>query len=203
MANKFKMKLKIQGFELEIEGSREDVPLIAQSVGQQVAGMLAPATDIIEGEISQNNSNNAEPTAKADTVSTKKKSSKKRPKSSGTTSNEGKAKAIDLNHDSTKWGTPLQSWNTTNKAIWLLYIVSQQVNISELTASQISETFTRYFRLAKPIQPYHIGRWLGQIKNKSGSPVGEDSSKNPSTWYLTQAGQKLAQELVAEALKQV
>ncbi|MEH2257179.1 hypothetical protein [Nostoc sp.] len=54
MANKFKIKLKVTGFELEVEGSREDVPFMAQAVGQQMSGLLIPASNIVEGEIIEN-----------------------------------------------------------------------------------------------------------------------------------------------------
>jgi hypothetical protein len=38
VANKFKIKLEVAGFKLELEGSRDDVPLMAQAVGQQMSG---------------------------------------------------------------------------------------------------------------------------------------------------------------------
>ena len=34
--SKFKFKLKLQGLELEMEGAREDIPLMAQNLGNQL-----------------------------------------------------------------------------------------------------------------------------------------------------------------------
>ena len=39
--SKFKFKLKLQGLELEMEGAREDIPLMAQNLGNQLTGTLA------------------------------------------------------------------------------------------------------------------------------------------------------------------
>ena len=50
---KFHVKLKLQGLELEVEGSRDDIPSIRQSLNQQLAGLLEPATDMAEGKISK------------------------------------------------------------------------------------------------------------------------------------------------------
>ena len=51
--SKFKVKLKLQGLELEIEGSRDDMHLIGQNLGQQMAGLLQPAGAIVEGQALQ------------------------------------------------------------------------------------------------------------------------------------------------------
>ncbi|HLX13217.1 MAG TPA: hypothetical protein VKS81_10435, partial [Bacteroidota bacterium] len=52
--SKFRVHLEISQFKLEVEGSREDIPQIIKSVGEQVAGMLDPSAQIIEGhEITQ------------------------------------------------------------------------------------------------------------------------------------------------------
>ena len=52
--SKFKVKLKIQGFELEIEGSREDAGLLSQNLGKQMNSILQPMGAIIEGEVVEN-----------------------------------------------------------------------------------------------------------------------------------------------------
>jgi len=40
--------MKLQGLELGIEGSREDASLLSQNIGAQVAGLMAPVSNIIE-----------------------------------------------------------------------------------------------------------------------------------------------------------
>jgi hypothetical protein len=49
MSSKFKITLKLQGFELQVEGSREDIPMLTKNVSAQLAGMLMPATNMVEG----------------------------------------------------------------------------------------------------------------------------------------------------------
>jgi hypothetical protein len=39
LMSKFKFKLKLQGLELEMEGSRDDIPLIAHNLGNQLTGL--------------------------------------------------------------------------------------------------------------------------------------------------------------------
>ena len=41
--------MKLQGFELEVEGSREDAALISNQVGKQISGML-DLEEIIQGK---------------------------------------------------------------------------------------------------------------------------------------------------------
>jgi hypothetical protein len=47
--SKFHIKLKLQGLELEVEGTRDDLPVIRRSLGQQFEGLLNPATEIAQG----------------------------------------------------------------------------------------------------------------------------------------------------------
>jgi hypothetical protein len=46
---KFRIKMKLQGFELEIEGSREEASRISQNLGEQMSALLRPAGVIIDG----------------------------------------------------------------------------------------------------------------------------------------------------------
>src|SRR5437588_13047722 len=48
---KFKLTLKVTGLELQVEGSREDVSLMTQAVGQQLAGIVTPGAEVIDGQI--------------------------------------------------------------------------------------------------------------------------------------------------------
>ena len=50
--SKFKIKMKLQGLELEIEGAREDSSNIGRNLGGQLANLLQPAIKIIDGEAS-------------------------------------------------------------------------------------------------------------------------------------------------------
>jgi len=202
--SKFKVKMKLQGFELEIEGSREDVPLIAQNLSQQLSGLMAPAGAIIDGQ-SLNTPLTSAPAiltaGSTDTSSTKRKSRRHsgNPKTPPDIAVES---VVHWRHDSTKYGSPQQEWVTADKAIWLLYVVKMETQTAELSANQIFSTFNKHFKQAGIIQKFNVKRDLGKLKvGKGAALVGEDTTKDPSCWYLTASGDKKAQELIAQALK--
>jgi hypothetical protein len=203
MAQKFKIKLKVTGFELEVEGSRDDVPLMAQAVGQQMSGLLIPAASIVEGEIVEDK-NSSPPSIESQLKPRKKKSPRQHSTTSSVQASNGKsgAIAVDWRHDPSKWGTPQQEWSTANKSIWLLYVVSKEASLTELNGSEIAETFNKHFRQSGAIRTGQVNRDLGQSKGAKGKPamIAENTTKRPSGWYLTQEGEKFAQELVTKAL---
>ena len=45
---KFRIRLKVQGFELEVDGEREDIPAITAAVQQQLTGLVTPAESIAD-----------------------------------------------------------------------------------------------------------------------------------------------------------
>ena len=197
--SKFRVVLKIQGFEMEIEGSRTDVPAITRSLSQQIAGLLLPAAQIADA------SSPTELTSPAEVI----EQGGKRRKHGNATRRVGSAPrgdtvnkdvAIDWVHDSGIWGTPMQSWSTATKSIWLLYVVEKEKGISELAAANITATFNKHFKQAKRIMVGNVSRDLGKLKMGSDAPVSEDTTKSPSTWFLTNAGKKKAESLVAGAL---
>lgn len=129
MANKFKIKLKLTSFELEIEGSREDVPLMAQAVGQQMSGLLLPASGIVEGEIVEDKSLPQAP-PEPQPKPRRKPASRRRSTASTSLTSNGKnlvVAAVDWRHDPSKWGNPQQDWTTADKSIWLLYVISKEL----------------------------------------------------------------------------
>lgn len=200
--SKFRMKLKLQGLELEIEGSREDASLISRSVGQQVASLLHPASGIIEGKDVLNGLPVLEISPPLPSAPLKKA---RRRKQTGTASpaDGERSPAVDFRHTPEKYGNPRQHWKTAEKSLWLLYVLKEAAGIGELTGPNLAKTFNKHFRQSGPIQTGHVGRDLGRLKvNETPSPVGEDTTKTPSTWFLTDQGIRRAQALVADALGQ-
>jgi hypothetical protein len=208
--SKFKMHLKLTGLELEIEGSREDIPQIAQGVSQQLTSLLTPAARIASGSVDDEISHEVESVTStvepgSDNLASTR-GSRKRRRSAGvvristTGESSTQSEVVDWRHDPAQWGTPLQSWTTKKKAVWLLYIVGKQTDRQELSAPSIAATFNRYFRAAKPIRPQNVSRDLGLATVGVGAVVAEDPTKNPSVWYLTDAGQRYGSALVAESL---
>lgn len=173
-----------------------------------MAGLLQPTASIVEGEIVDNgNSNSRSSHLNMPQISTPPESKRSRPKrkrAAAPANLAGSAKndnVISWNHDPAKWGNPLQSWNTASKAIWLLRVVGAEAGITELSAPTIRDTFNRHFRQSGAIRGNNISRDLGKLKTESLPKLGEDTTKDPSVWYLTHEGEKRAMELVAEALK--
>jgi hypothetical protein len=59
---------------------------------------------------------------------------KPRRSSSSKSSEEGSELGLDLPHDPAKYGSPLQSWVTANKAICLLFVTGKVIDRKELGA---------------------------------------------------------------------
>ena len=110
------------------------------------------------------------------------------------------AKSVDWPHDPDSWGMPPQKWNTAKKAQWLLYVVSRQTDVREMTSSQIAVTFNKHFREAGTIRPQNVARDFGKLKTKSPAPVSQDTTKDSGSWFLTQSGEAEAAELANQAL---
>ncbi len=202
---KFKVRLKITGFELEVEGNRDDVPLIAQNVGQQFTGLLQPAADIVEGEIVSDNGGTPPPPAEQESAGSKRKRSPKRRSPAavaGSPANQPNETAIDWVHDPAKWGTPQQSWRTAQKAMWVIYVVGKEKHITEVSSAQIANTFNKHFKQAKTIHRGNIARDLGKLKMGTDAVVSENTTKSPSTWFLTQAGERAVEDLITKTLGQ-
>lgn len=209
--SKFRIKMKLTGLELEIEGTREEMPQIAQNLGRQFSGLIQPAAGIVQGELLPSDRRITPsvpvvaPTTDNGSSSGRKRGSRKRKSASGAAAaaagtDSGAAPAdliVELTHDATKFGMPKQEWSTAQKAIWLIYVVGEQTDRRELTAHQIEATFNRYFREARQILVQNIARDLGKQRARTkDAPVAEDNTMDPSPWYLTEAGRREAQELV-------
>lgn len=200
---KFKISLKVQALEVNIEGEREDIPAISRALSQQLTGLIAPSVGIAslgsdEHEDPQGPSA-PQPAQLVEEVkrrTTKKRAASKRP-TPGTDATDA---PVDWRHDPAKYGSPAQAWSSANKAIWLLYVVSESTDIKELSAKRIADTFNKHFRQAKTILAFNVSRDLGKLKGKAPALIGEDTTKDPTAWYLTTEGTKAAQALVAKAL---
>jgi hypothetical protein len=195
--SKFKVKFKITGLELEIEGTREDVPLISRNLASQFGNVFSPAANIVQGTPPSTPRELLEviPAAPAAGQARSKRSSRRTSASADTTKVE---KIFDWTHNVQEWGTPSQDWNPLQKSIWLLYVAKAQGVTGEMTSSQIANTFNKHFRQAGTIRPSNVSRDLGKAKTLAPAKVGEDSTKTPASWFLTVEGEKTAAELMNE-----
>jgi hypothetical protein len=195
--------MKLENFELEIEGAREDAALISRNIGQQMASLLGPTEGIVDGD-----NPDAAPhrlaVASASVDSANKRTRRRRQASgSAPTESDSSSVVVDFKHHPEKFGNPRQDWKTADKSVWLLYVVKEAAGIGELTTRGLVETFNKHFRQSGTITTSNVTRDLGRLKVKEQpAPVGEDTSKTPSPWFLTEEGRKRAQNLVAAALGQ-
>ena len=190
--SKIKVTLKIQGFELEVEGDRQSVPEILGAVQREIGNQLSLPQALVDGQQpSQPVEKNLTSPEAYDEPTKKRKQKSKRAKSESS-----EEPPLDFQHDAANWGTPLQNWTTAQKSIWLLYVVESQGVAAEMSAPQIAATFNKHFRHANPINAGYITRDLVREK---GNLVGEDTSKDPSAWFLTQSGKTAAEQLVTQA----
>lgn len=192
--------MKLQGFELEIEGDRHDASVIGRSIGDQISGMISPGISIVEGELSPKpNSPAVQATAFLEPA--RRRSTKRSKPTTGTNSgnSDSTSSVVDFRHDSATYASPSQQWSTCDKALWLLYVVKEISGIAELTNSQIVNTFNAHFRQAKTIRHSNVSRDFGKLKTATPSLVGEDNTKSPSVWFLTDEGIRHAQTIIAKA----
>ena len=203
--SKIKIKFKLQGRELEIEGTKDDVPLIMDGIGQQISGLLQPAATIVgEPDLDQVSKGVIPASLAPLKPEGKKRPNKKKSNNTSNTSSNGASGAIDFINKPEQYGTPRQIWKTSQKAMWILYVVSKETSFTSMTAPQISDTFNKHFRQAGEVRGSNISRDLGKLKVTRGSlpPVSEDTTQSPSQWFLTEEGEKLIVNQIQEQLSE-
>lgn len=183
---KFRIRLKVQGLELEIDGERQDIPAITATVQRQLTGLFEPAEVIIDTE-KKLKSETDQPESGASAG--KGRSSRRRASQKSTAE---AAAPIEFRHESTKYGNPLQSWSIIDKCIWLLYVLKNLTPFKEVEAAQLVATFNEDFKVAGRLHPPHVPRELARARGQNPAPVGEDKGR----WFLTAEGDRQAQELV-------
>ncbi len=201
---KFKVKLKIKGFELEVEGEKKDVQQITNQLGNQLNNMVSPVAQIAESsdanyqDIPNGNKLPSKQTKNNRTIS--KNSSSKNTNSSSSTSGSSKkrdrtpAVALDLNVDPNKWTIPTQEWSTLEKSLWLLYMLKKEMKVNEARAKDIAATYNKHLRQTGEVRPTNVARDLGKSKSGKSALVGENTQDFPYKWYLTETGEKFVMD---------
>ena len=196
--SKFRMKMKIQGFELEIEGAREDAAIISQNIGSQLSSLMQPSSKIIEGDVIADR----QPIPVTPQItSVEQKQRRQRRPSVNVGGERGDSGAIDFVFAPEKFGNPKQQWKTAEKAVWLIYVLRENDKGSEFSTVTLVNTFNKHFKQSGTITTSNVTRDLGRLKtNTTPTEIGENAVASPSLWFLTDAGRKKAQSLVADAL---
>jgi hypothetical protein len=101
-------------------------------------------------------------------------------------------------HDSEKWGAPQQGWTILDKTLWLLHVLAAGKGRESVSGPSIAATFNKLFRQSGTVHPPLVTRELGKSKIANPALVGEDSSAEPSNWFLTNEGIKRAEQLVSD-----
>jgi len=186
--------MKLTGFELEIEGSKEDVPHIQHAISQQLSGLLQPPTVLIDENPRQLQTIESEPAPAAKRAVKPQRRAPQTVKAGATGEND---EALEnWPRDVSKYVSPTQTWSTRDKALWLLFVAQEENIAPEVSSIQIRNTFNKHYRQAKLIHLSNINRDLGRCK---GSLVGEDMSKSPPCWFLMEAGTTAVAQKIKEA----
>ena len=202
----FKIKLKVTGFELEVEGSRDEIPAITASLGKQLTGLITPSAALAAEVVTFDMPATSALAAAAQGAPINQKPTRARRKSASKSAGEGEGanSPIDLRVDSSVYGAPKQAWSTAKKSMWLLHVLGANGGPREVSGGVISATFAKHYKQAGLIQSFNVNRDLGKLKIKSSNgraaAVGEDTTKTPPLWFLTDEGTRQALELVADAL---
>lgn len=188
---KFRLRLKVQSLEVEIDGEREDLPAITSAFNRQLGGLVEPVEVVANGHKLSGDKGQV---IDAGDLNKKGGASRNR-RGNGSRSVEA-ASPLDFRHEAATYGNPLQGWSLAEKSIWLLAVLKGITQVKEVTGPQIAATFNHYFKQTGRIHPPLVTRELGRAKVQNPAPVGEDKG----LYYLTPEGDKQAQKLVQDAL---
>jgi len=185
----FEVTFELKELKIHVKGDREIAPSIANNVGRQFASVLSPA-GLIEAPKNGHSSSGSDKVIDAEPVATSRRKRKSGAKSNAAGTVEG-ATPITWSHDTTRWGSPVQTWKAFQKIAWLLHVVEQETGKKDQSPAEMVETFHARFRDAGLLVKGNIPRDLGNKTELFGSLDGR--------YFLKQAGKDLAEKLVDEA----
>lgn len=189
---KFRIHLKLQGLDLEVDGERQDLPAITDAVQQQLSSLVIPGEIITDGRKPLGSGGDgAEATQEEENKRKRPARRDRRPAGDG-----APAVAIEFTHDAATYGNPIQSWGVAEKCIWLLYVLKQIAQVKEVSGPLLAATFNQYFKPSGKLHPPHVTRDLAKLKVQNPTPIGEDKGN----YYLTSEGDKQAEALIKAAL---
>lgn len=194
---KFRIRLKVQALELEIDGERDDIPMITSAVQNQLGGLVQAAGATADDHQQPENGQTPTILDVSDSRATGRKS-RRRSTSPRSTTEAGSGQPIEFRHDPSKHGSPQQNWSIIDKCVWLLFVIQEATGTKEVSGSQLAATFNEKFRQAGRIHPPHATRELGKAKLLNPAAVGEDKS----LWFLTDEGVRQARQLIDGLLGQ-
>jgi hypothetical protein len=184
--SKFTVKIELQGLKIQVEGTHENAPRLAQRVSEQIGAIIKPPLLIEAGR------NGA-----ADHQEPADEKSKSKKKKTGTAGAKYASEDIALSHDPTQHGTPAQDWSTAQKAIWFLYVAKSDKSLSGYS---IAKAFNKHFKSAGAINAGNVNKALEKERlNGTSSTVGADTADGTVRYYLTDAGKTMGAQLAKGA----
>jgi len=176
-----------------IEDEREQATAAFATFQNQLAGVVQPAiskallgiSPIIDPPPVNTQNGSTPPTRKRRKLSSS---------ANGKTA-DSSAEPIAFVHDPAKFGNPQETWSTPKKGVWLLWIVEQAAARTQLTISEIVNTFNQHYRQFGTITTSNLARDFGALRKKNPPPVGVDTNREPQLWYLHDNGKTWAEQL--------
>jgi hypothetical protein len=186
-------EIKISGVELEIEDERDQATAAFAALQNQLAGVVQPVISkalLGAGQVIDASPANAQNGATLPARKRRKLNSFAPGKAA-----ESGGEPISLVHDPVKFGNPQQGWSTPKKGVWLLWVVEQATGKTQLSISEIVNTFNQHYRQFGTITASNLSRDFGGLRKKNPPPVGVDTNQEPQLWYLHEGGKSLAERL--------
>lgn len=195
------IEFEITGLKLKIKGQREDVSGQVADLQRQVQHLMGTISSLAQSGVAGElppapQPQNGTAPIPAQLLDAPPSQGKRKAGSRKGVPQAPSAAPIDFKHDAEKYGFPKQEWSTAQKAMWLLYMVTEGNTATDLNAKVIAATFNKYFKSFKTILAHNVARDLAKEKAKSGA-VNSDATKSPETWHLLEAGKKQMAELIA------
>jgi hypothetical protein len=186
--SKFSIKVELQGLKIEVEGTKEDAPRLAQKVGEQIGNLVKPAM-LLEA----NRTQTVESAEHAQAGSAQRRPRARRAAGGGPI--RSSTEDITVAVDPATHGSPRQEWNTAQKAIWFLHVIRDN-NGGGLSAYSIAKAFNKHFRSAGAINAGNVGRDLEKERLKgTGATIGADTNDGTAKYFLTDTGIQMAKKL--------
>jgi hypothetical protein len=205
-------EFEITGLKLKIKGDPGDASGRVADLQRQVQGLMSTINSLVQQGAGTPPlplpAENGKSAAKLLQVGSERPPSensapwdgvrRRQPRKNAPSNPRQRADAIDFKHDADQYGFPKQNWTTAQKAMWMIYVLAENGEIKEFSASVIAATFNKHFKSFGTILAQNVLRDLGKEKGKSGA-VNSDASQDPMKWYLLEAGKKQIPGLIEEA----
>lgn len=174
--SKLEIEFELTGLKLKIKGDSDDVSGKVGDLQRQVQGLMNTI-----GSITQGASAPALPPAPASHNGTTSPAQKVIEAAAEPTSNGRKgrtpsprkgtpkaprAEPIDFKHDAEKYGFPKQEWNTAQKGMWLLYVLSSQTGQHEYSAPVLAATFNKHFKSFGSVLAHNLAPGFERAKGQ-------------------------------------